>query len=921
MKNLFKTVIILIITSALSTSGILANVITTENGTTSLATVPPAVTSPIYLCQNSMASPLKATPSVGGTLNWYLTNAPIEVPSAIAPTPSASTVGSTTYYVTQTIGGVESTPRTSIVVNVVGDNLAFIVNPGCDPGQIVAPATKYDAVLFDWGNSTLIPDNSYNYTYTTTGGLSGFGNTIVSHFQVSGMSPGQSATIVVTAATRPCATKTWECSVSCITNTKPTFNPIAPFCSGSAAPLLPLASNEGITGAWSPALVNNTTSLVYTFTPDKILFPCALTQTMNITVTPKVTPTFSGIPVFVCQGATAPVLPLRSSNPTPITGTWSPFPVDTATLGTTTYTFTPTPGQCVVATPTTVSIRVDPVQIPTFSQVAPICSGAALAPLPATSNNSVTGTWSPSLDNTTTKTYTFTPTAGQCANAATMVITVNPNILPIFTQVNPICSGAFLTPLPTTSNNGITGTWSPALNNTLTSTYTFTPTTGQCATLATMTITVNLKVTPIFTARSAICNGDPITPLPTTSTNGINGSWSPALNNKATTTYTFTPTAGQCANPTTLTILVNSIATPNFAILPALCSGSIAPILATTSPNGITGTWSPSTISNTVGRNYIFTPTSGQCANSQTLNVTITPRTTTNFATIPAFCAGSTAPLLATTSPNGVTGTWNPATIDNTTSRSYVFTPNTTECATVQTLNVVVTPLIVPDFVDLSICSGIIPPALATTSPNGVTGTWFPSTINNTNSGAYVFTPDVPQCANAKKINVIVNPSNTLVSISWTVTNAFSLNQIVTITAASAGDYLYQMDSNPFQTSSVFENVASGLHSITVIDPNGCSAPITENNILVINYPKFFTPNNDGNNDKWNIFDLSDQLNSRIFIFDRYGKLLKNISPLESGWDGTYIGYPMPADDYWFTVTYDEENMSKEFKAHFSLKR
>jgi gliding motility-associated-like protein len=94
------------------------------------------------------------------------------------------------------------------------------------------------------------------------------------------------------------------------------------------------------------------------------------------------------------------------------------------------------------------------------------------------------------LDNTTTKTYTFTPTVGQCATTTTLTITVNPSITPTFTVVSPICSGGSLSALPTTSNNSITGTWSPALDNTTTKTYTFTPTVGQCATTTTLTVTV-----------------------------------------------------------------------------------------------------------------------------------------------------------------------------------------------------------------------------------------------------------------------------------------------------------------------------------------------------------------------------------------------------------------------------------------------
>ncbi|WP_395634167.1 T9SS type B sorting domain-containing protein, partial [Flavobacterium sp.] len=55
--------------------------------------------------------------------------------------------------------------------------------------------------------------------------------------------------------------------------------------------------------------------------------------------------------------------------------------------------------------------------------------------------------------------------------------------------------------------------------------------------------------------------------------------------------------------------------------------------------------------------------------------------------------------------------------------------------------------------------------------------------------------------------------------------------------------------------------------------------------------------------------------------FDRYGKLLKQLSASGDGWDGTYNGQPLPSTDYWFTVDYPENGLMKQFKAHFSLKR
>ena len=295
------------------------------------------------------------------------------------------------------------------------------------------------------------------------------------------------------------------------------------------------------------------------------------------------------------------------------------------------------------------------------------------------------------------------------------------------------------------------------------------------------------------------------------------------------------------------------------------------------------------------------------------------------FDTTPTSYCLNDVVVLPTTSTNNITGTWNPSSVDTLTmgSKNYTFTPDKVlfPCAETTKLNISTEP-IEPNFVDYSICSGDTPPSLNNTSPNGIIGTWNPTTVDNLATASYVFTPNPGQSCTPidKMINVTVNSSNTIANMDWDVTDAFAKNQIVTVTNPVGVNYSYLMDSGPFQSSPIFENVSSGLHSITITDNNGCSE-FTNNNILVINYPKFFTPNGDSFNDRWNIFDLSDQLNSRIYIFDRFGKLLKDISPLESGWDGSYIGQPMPADDYWFTVKYAEQNTIKEFKAHFSLKR
>ncbi|MFV8343029.1 T9SS type A sorting domain-containing protein [Flavobacterium sp. XS2P39] len=153
-----------------------------------------------------------------------------------------------------------------------------------------------------------------------------------------------------------------------------------------------------------------------------------------------------------------------------------------------------------------------PTTTPIFATVPEICAGERLLPLPTTSTNGITGTWSPALNNTSTTNYIFTPTAGQSASITTMTIEVNPIITPEFTAVDAICSGAILSPLPTTSNNGISGTWSPALNNITTTEYTFTPT-NQCATTFTMTIPVNPTPAAPIAAGQTLGIGDTVDSL------------------------------------------------------------------------------------------------------------------------------------------------------------------------------------------------------------------------------------------------------------------------------------------------------------------------------------------------------------------------------------------------------------------------
>ncbi|MGO2356778.1 MAG: T9SS type B sorting domain-containing protein [Mesonia sp.] len=139
------------------------------------------------------------------------------------------------------------------------------------------------------------------------------------------------------------------------------------------------------------------------------------------------------------------------------------------------------------------------------------------------------------------------------------------------------------------------------------------------------------------------------------------------------------------------------------------------------------------------------------------------------------------------------------------------------------------------------------------------------------------------------------------------------------------GDYEFSVDNGPWTAlgedgTLTIDGLAGGEHEIIGRDQGGCGA--TLQTISFIDYPEFFTPNEDGYNDRWNILGLSNQLDAKIYIFDRYGKLLKQLSPNGEGWDGTFNGTAMPSNDYWFRVEYtDIDGTRKEFKANFTLKR
>ncbi|RZN82135.1 MAG: T9SS type B sorting domain-containing protein [Winogradskyella sp.] len=184
--------------------------------------------------------------------------------------------------------------------------------------------------------------------------------------------------------------------------------------------------------------------------------------------------------------------------------------------------------------------------------------------------------------------------------------------------------------------------------------------------------------------------------------------------------------------------------------------------------------------------------------------------------------------------------------------------------------------------------------------------------------GTYtVMVSNVAGCSKERTVTVLASNTATIDNIEVTDT---SENNSITVLVSGEGDYEYALEdpNGIYQDSNVFENVIPGIYTVFVRDKNGCG--ITEDMVSVVGFPKFFTPNGDNQNDFWQVKGISSQFQpgTIIYIYDRHGKLVSEVNPLGSGWDGNYNGNPLPSSDYWFSVTLED---GRRFSSHFALKR
>ncbi|WP_298392834.1 T9SS type B sorting domain-containing protein [Flavobacterium sp.] len=307
--------------------------------------------------------------------------------------------------------------------------------------------------------------------------------------------------------------------------------------------------------------------------------------------------------------------------------------------------------------------------------------------------------------------------------------------------------------------------------------------------------------------------------------------------------------------------------------------------------------------------------------------VNTTPVLTTN--TTVATCENTPTTLTATTTSGVInwyssltsttplaTGTsfTTPALTQNTT---YYIEGNNNRCLSITriAINVQVNPK--PQVIDenLTFCENET--LTLNAGINNVTYLWSTSettsTITISAPGTYsvLVTDLTPQgCSSTKTFTIT---QNDLPVIDEVVINGTT----ATIIVSTIGDYEYSIDGESFQTSNVFTVSEGGSYTAVVRGKNNCGYDFRDFAVLTI--PSYFTPNGDGFNDVWSIKGMMNYPNAKVSIFNRYGKLIKQLNAVDTTWDGTLNNQLLSSDDYWFTFKRDDS--SSEVKGHFSLKR
>jgi gliding motility-associated-like protein len=200
------------------------------------------------------------------------------------------------------------------------------------------------------------------------------------------------------------------------------------------------------------------------------------------------------------------------------------------------------------------------------------------------------------------------------------------------------------------------------------------------------------------------------------------------------------------------------------------------------------------------------------------------------------------------------------------------------------------------------------PTAFTTASIQAVEAGDYEVTVTSNDTGC-----SIVQRTNVRLAGV---PSDYDVNIT---SNPFDFVHQVIVSAQGPDLYWYRLDDGPYVNNGTFNDVSPGPHTVTIAERSGCGELVIP--IFVFGYPDYFTPNSDGIHDTWNIIGGELLPGTKLYIFDRYGKLIKQLDVNGPGWDGTYNGQLLPSSDYWFRIEYSFNGQQREATGHFAMKR
>ncbi|HOR40604.1 MAG TPA: T9SS type B sorting domain-containing protein [Paludibacteraceae bacterium] len=177
--------------------------------------------------------------------------------------------------------------------------------------------------------------------------------------------------------------------------------------------------------------------------------------------------------------------------------------------------------------------------------------------------------------------------------------------------------------------------------------------------------------------------------------------------------------------------------------------------------------------------------------------------------------------------------------------------------------------------------------------------------------GIYAITPHT--CTATQAIVVHPNP---------VITDIFTTGRAATILydqQSGTAPFTFNIGNTVYQHNELFD-LPIGEYRVEIQNAEGCKSfrmfTIVPTPIIP---DKFFSPNNDGVNDRWNVVGIEFYPNADIQIFDRFGKQMIRYKGSDLGWDGNYLGNPMPTTDYWYIIYVAEIN--ETLSGHFTLKR